>query len=242
MASGPVDILLGERKLVAWWKLDETRGANVVDLSGSGFNGALAGNPQWKPSGGKIGGALQFDGNGDHVEVASQPSSLDLTTQITVAAWIKVNKFDKKWQAIVTKGDTAWRLHRNKDNTDTMSFGCTGLRSGPYAWGAKIDGKKNVNDGRWHHVAGVYDGSRVCLYVDGALDGSEPAWGTIATNSYPVWIGGNAEKPDENYRAWDGLIDDVRIYNYALSQTELAAIYSDTKPVTVAEAALDTTP
>jgi hypothetical protein len=82
----------------------------------------------------------------------------------------------------------------------------------------------NVNDGRWHHVAAVYDGARVSLYADGRLDMSVEAAGTTRTNDYKVFIGANAEKPGRN---WNGLIDDVRIYSCGLNAEELARIHRE---------------
>jgi beta-galactosidase len=82
-------------------------------------------------------------------------------------------------------------------------------------------GKRNVNDGQWHHVAGVYDGSKMYLIIDGEVDSSQSASGRINTNSQPVYIGNNAEM---NARFWNGLIDDVRVYNYALGIEEVAAL------------------
>lgn len=94
----------------------------------------------------------------------------------------------------------------------------------PGALVGSLFGTVGVNDGRWHHVAAVYDGSRVSLYADGQLDMSVEAAGTIRTNNYRVFIGANAEKPGRN---WNGLIGDVRIYSYGLSAEELVEIYRD---------------
>ena len=79
----------------------------------------------------------------------------------------------------------------------------------------------NVNDGQWHHIVGVYDGAKLCLYVDGRLDNSVEVSKSIDTNDAPVCIGGHSEKGE---RCWNGLIDEVRIYDYALSQNEIAAL------------------
>lgn len=81
----------------------------------------------------------------------------------------------------------------------------------------------NVNDGKWHHISGVYDGSKMYLYVDGALDNDGSATGTIGTNNQPVYIGENSEMPG---REWNGLMDDVRIYNSALDPNEIKALAS----------------
>jgi hypothetical protein len=155
------------------------------------------------------------------VDVGKDPA-FDITQQITVSAWIKVNAFDKKWQAIVTKGDSAWRLQRNSDS-NTLEFACSGLVVPGTKWG-DIHCTVDVNDGQWHHAVGTYDGSQICLYVDGKLDVSSTASGTININSQPVYIGVNSERPN---RFWNGLIDDVRLYSYALTADEVAALYED---------------
>jgi beta-galactosidase len=92
-------------------------------------------------------------------------------------------------------------------------------------WGG-LYGNSSVNDGKWHHVAGVYDGQTMYLYVDGVLDSSQPASGPIGTNDEPVYIGENSEMTG---RHWNGMIDDVRIYSYALGETDIEALYSGQK-------------
>ena len=211
--------------LIAWWKLDETSGRDVEDFSGNGNIGKiLSGMPRWQSSGGKINGALLFDGKGDYVHLANE-SNFDFTGEVTVAAWIKVNQFDKEWQAIVTKGDSAGRLQRHQ-GTDALEFACTGLQvpgGSPYGG---LYGNKAVNDAKWHHVAGVYDGEKMYIYIDGIVDVSQPASGAIATNDQPVFIGENAEMTG---RFWNGLIDDARVYNYSLSEEQITALYNEGK-------------
>ena len=204
-------------KQVAWWRLDEQDGTAATDSAGDN-DGKLVGDPAWRPTDGKVGGALEFDGDGDYVEIADG-SDFDITQQITVAAWTKVNAFDKSWQAIVTKGDNSWRLQRDQE-TDGLEFACSGATVPHSRWG-DVHGTVNVNDGQWRHTVGVYDGDKLYLYVDGALDASVAATGKINLNDYPVLIGENAQMPG---RFWNGLIDDVRIYNYALSQDEISAL------------------
>jgi len=204
--------------LVGWWKLDEAEGTTASDSSGYGHAGTLMGSPVWQPSGGKVDGALEFNGNGDYVNLGRK-SNFDITELITVTAWIKVSRFENDWSAIVTKGDSAWRLQRDS-GTNCLEFACSGLNVPDTQWN-NILGKVNVNDGQWHHAAGVYDGSKLYLYVDGRLDVSSNAPGSINVNDYPVYIGENAE---ETERFWHGLIDDVRIYNYALGEGEILAL------------------
>ncbi len=206
--------------LVALWKLDEA-GGNIAKDSAGGNNGTLVGDPQWQPSAGKIGGALEFDGDGDFVKIGDE-SDFDLTDQITISAWIKVNQFDKEWQAVIAKGDSAWRIQRNQSD-DNLEFACTGLKIPSGAPWGNLYGKRSVNDGQWHHIAAIYDGSKMYIIIDGNEDSSQPASGRINTNNEPVYIGENSENTG---RCWNGLIDDVRVYNYALTKEEVTALSS----------------
>lgn len=226
-----------KNKLIAWWRLDEADGNDVVDSSGNGYSGRLFGNPRWKPTGGKFGGALEFDGDGDFVEIRNEPA-FDLTGPVTIATWLKVNTFDKRWQAIVTKGDSSWRISRTAEE-DTLAFHCTGIESVEGQWTFGIEGKKGVNDGQWHHAVGVYDCVKVSLYIDGVLDNSSEASGAIQTNDSVVIIGGNSEKIR---REWNGLIDEVCIIGGAINANAIHALYSGENPIKVAQTAIITVP
>ena len=210
-------------RMVGWWKLDEIEGRNVVDSSGSGLDGRLVGSAHIISDVAR-GNVLSLDGEGDYVDCGND-LRFDITGEITISVWFKVNKFDKPWQTIIAKGDTAWRLQRNRD-TDNIEFSCTGLDVPSDQW-SSVRGKREVNDGKWHYSVGVYDGEKICLYVDGELDVSAEATGRINTNSREVLIGENAEEPG---RFWNGLIDDVRIYSYTLNEAEIKILYADDGP------------
>ena len=124
------------------------------------------------------------------------------------------------WEGIVTKGNASWRLLATA-GAKTVYFASSGTTPNN-----DIYGTRNVNDGNWHYVAAVYDGTNLSLYVDGTLDVSKAASGSIWRNSDPVCIGyiANTGLPG-NYH-FDGLIDEVSIYSRALSSNEIAAIYS----------------
>ena len=78
-------------------------------------------------------------------------------------------------------------------------------------------------NGVWHHLAGTYDGTQLKLYVDGILQATQEHTGSIAPSIFNVNIGRNAECPD---RFYEGLIDDVGIYDRALSAETIAALAS----------------
>ena len=197
--------------LLGWWKLDEKEGNTAADSSGNGNDGTLVGNPQWRPQAGKIGGAIELGGKGDYVKIANE-SAFDITSQITIAAWVNITSVPQEWTGIVTKGDSAWRLSTTFAN-NVFHFGVSRENY--------LNGNTVVGSGQWHHVACVYDGSKMSIYVDGKLDVSQPRSGPIATNNFPVCIGENIELTGH---CWNGFIDDVRIYTYALSENEIAAL------------------
>jgi len=197
----------------AHWKLNESNGMIAEDSIGD-QTGSLQGNPKWQPDGGRIGGTLHFNGITDYVDCGNDPI-FNIEEQITISAWIKVNLFNKQWQAIITKGDTAWRLHRWNDDHSSLSWNCNGLDG---LDNGKLRGYIPVDDGQWHHVAGVYDGTMMYLYVDGVLDNFGPATGLIDTNTEPVYIGENSERTN---RHWNGWIDDLRVYNIALTREQI---------------------
>ncbi len=220
--------------LVGYWAFEDGAGYFASDRSGHGNHGILSSPsiPLWQPTGGRVNGALLFDGNGGYVTCGNS-QDFDLVKGLTVTAWIRVNAFNKDWQAIVTKGDSAWRLHRYS-NTNFIDFACNGLVGGNMEWGSTVWGSTSVNDGQWHHVAGVYDypASRVYLYVDGYLDGPNSVRvgsGGIATNTFDVYIGENAERRG---RLWNGLIDDVRIYPVPLTASQILSL-ANLKPPAV---------
>jgi hypothetical protein len=188
------------------------------DSSGNNSYAVLHSMPEW--SSGKINGTVKFDGTDDYAEVENE-SNFDITSRITVAAWIKVNAFDKAYQAIVTKGDNAWRIQRNA-STNTIEFACTGLPHNQYG---NVTGSKSVNDGQWHHLAGVYDGNNLSLYVDGVIDKSIHTSGWINTNNEKVLIGDNSQAAG---RYWNGWIDDVQIYNRGLDVNDVTLVKAGT--------------
>jgi hypothetical protein len=205
--------------LVGLWEFD----GDTLDSSGLNNHGTASGNPLFVP--GKVGQAISLDGADDYIDCGTS-SAFDLTDGITVGCWIKVSAFDKTWQAIVTKGDNSWRIHRWSGGNG-INWAHSGLSP------LSIGGSTNVNDGAWHHIAGTYDGTNRVLYVDGQIDASDTPTGTISVSTHPVLIGENAQATG---RHWSGLIDDVRIYDYGLSREEIlylagldADLYEDMK-------------
>jgi len=193
--------------LVAWYRFD----GNALDSSGNELHGTEMGNPTYEA--GVFGQAISLDGDGDYIDCGLAPE-FDITDYITLTYWIKVVEFDKGWNTVISKGDDSWRSSRAGEN-NFMEAAVSGT-TGDYTYGVTL-----VDDDQWHHVGWVYDGTMNYLYVDGEVDATEASTGQINVSSYPLWIGDNSQLP---VSCWNGLIDDVQIYNRALSQEEVQII------------------
>ncbi len=87
-----------------------------------------------------------------------------------------------------------------------------------------IESTSIIPTNQWVHIAAVYDNTNMHIYINGIDENQNPTTIIVGTNNQPLQIGGWASNPDNN--RWHGLVDDVRIYNYALSATEIQYIYS----------------
>ncbi|MFZ2146404.1 MAG: LamG-like jellyroll fold domain-containing protein [Sedimentisphaerales bacterium] len=217
MQIAEVELLgvLGVPGPVAHWTLDDGEGTIAADSSGNGFDGILMGDPQWAI--GVLGGALDFDGDGDYVDCGTNATINGLNEAITASAWINIRSVTTAWMTVMAKGENAWRIAVNNLTTG-MHFGFSG---GDRGWQA-ANSATELPLSEWHHVAATYDlqnGGRI--YIDGIEDGSNPDLGGVQMNEMPFLIG---ENPEATGRFFDGLIDDVRIYGRALSADEVSEL------------------
>jgi hypothetical protein len=207
------DIPITDPSLVGWWKLDEGMGTTAVDWSGHRNHGTINGDPQ--SVAGYDGGALEFDGSGDYVNCGNGPS-LQIQDAITITFWFKVEAFQNTWEAFLSKGDNSYRASRGGGDGDATHLGISGTSvGGGNGW---FNGNVIVTDNQWHHWAGTYDGAEGKIYIDGVLDVTSPGTGQINISSYELWIGTNSQNTG---RLLHGLMDDVRIYNKALTVEEI---------------------
>lgn len=195
--------------LLAYYALEN----NTYDSSGNELHGTLAGDPTFVK--GAVGMALDFDGVGDYVNCGNSPL-FDLTEQFTVAAWVSIRSVPGEWLTVIAKGDGAWRISTNS-STRRMHFGITDRSGYRETHAANSNTVLPLNE--WHHVCGTYDlqnGARI--YIDGELDGTNPNTAGINRDAFNVYIGDNSQWTG---RFWDGLIDEVVIYDRALSEGEV---------------------
>ena len=199
--------------LVGWWRLDEGTGTTVADFSGAGHNGFFAeGTPEWVE--GKFGNALKFDGN-NKVEIPDHPD-FHLTDAVSMALWIKPEAGQPAYAKpfIKQKGTTEYPYAIQYNSSGE------GIRATVNA-SARFDSSQTPNfPGEWGHLCMTYDGSAVLLYKDGEEAGRIDASGELQQNDLSLSIGGRLGS-GQNFI---GIIDDVYLYNHALSVDEIQAV------------------
>jgi len=201
--------------LAAYWKFDETSGETAFDSTGNGNDGAFVGDPKWIP--GKLGGALEFDGD-DYLNCGNGPS-LQIQDEITIAFWFKVEAFSNTWEAFMAKGDNSYRTSRGGGTGNATHLGISGTSTGGgNGW---FNGTVVVTDNQWHHMAATYDGAEGRIYIDGVLDVTSPGTGQINISTFDLYIGENSQATG---RFLHGLLDEMRIYSRALTESEILGV------------------
>ena len=203
-----------DKSLVLYLTFGEGKGDIVADVSFYHNNGVIKGDPDWVA--GKAGFALEFDGDGDTVEIAHD-DSLNITTAATMAMWVNVpTAGEEEYQAGIEKGtwDDAgeYSLYPVYEGRSTvvqfaeLPDDCDDMTTG-----------RDIQDNEWHHLAGTWDGQTISLYIDGELEKSCECAGELGTNTKKLYIGSRMGE----LRFFTGTVDEVRIYNRALTQKEI---------------------
>jgi hypothetical protein len=215
--------------LVAAYGFDEGSGTSAADASGNGNTGTLSGGAAWSTSG-HSGNALSFNGSTGRVAIADA-DSLDLTTALTLEAWVRPSALSD-WRTVVLKernGGIVYSLYAN--NSGDRPAGQVDVGGEQNAVGAA-----KLPLDTWSHLAVTWDGAMLRLYVDGVESGSKAVTGSLVDSSGPLDIGGNTVWGEH----FAGLIDDVRVYNHALSASDVQADMA--QPVGGGAPAADTQP
>ncbi len=232
---------------VGYWKFDEGYGSTVNNSGnvGSTLNGNFGtGNsaPTWTNDG-KFGKALSFDGSDDYVGLGDA-ASLNPTTQITMSVWVKMDDAGtdlSQNQYFISKSTSNQTASTNSYNLLMVNSGGAGADT-DYLYmlisdGTNIQGTGNypgvsmdeLSPSQWYHVVGVYDGSYLYLYLNGELKGKEATTltGNIVDLATETRLGGRGD----NTRQFDGTMDEVKIYNFALTADEVKSDYNRGKAI-----------
>jgi hypothetical protein len=217
----------GPGGLVLYLPFDAPDKSGVIrDASGAGNDGRVYG-ATWVAEG-KFGGAYHFSITNLTDRIVIPNSDLLNPDYVTVSAWIKTSDTDGFWNRIVDKDfRNAYCLALGGDYNGKADRGRLDFESSRGA----IKTGRALNDNQWHHVAAVYDGKVVQCYLDGTGPGRpvrNP--GPLKKSTWDLCIGNSVvDYETGEFIAYDGLIDEVRIYNRALSAAEIKALATGTQ-------------
>ena len=206
------------------WQFDECNGSTLYDASGLQNNGTLtiggtggqsvvgtcdtASSAWGNGNAGRFNSALSLDGT-DDVANLGNPGAFQNFSQLTVSAWIKGSSFPNSDTDVIISKDTSGFYFGVYDKK--LRFRSSDLTSDT------TDGTTTLSNDTWYLATATWDGSNVRLYLDGKLETTEAGTGTIAENSLTIKVGSF----DSSTLMFNGLIDDLRLYNYALGQDQI---------------------
>lgn len=207
-----------DESILFYFTFDQDDGKMVKDLSPRHNDGFIKGNP--KRVEGVFGSALELNGITDTIEIPHN-DSLNINSVVTMEMWVQLvagGKTDN--QAGIEKGGWEpgeYSLYANYVPGNAVAVQFNDL---PVDCGDANSGKlgRNIQDGKWHHIAGTWDGKKISIYTDGNLDISfDCSGGPLSKNNKSVYIGSRTG----DQRFLQGIVDEVRLYNRALSKDEI---------------------
>lgn len=194
--------------LVAYYPFD----GDATDASGNGNHGTMHGTRPTADRKGRLGSAILF-GSGNYISVPSSPTLNSPTNEITIAAWVRVGYwYGSSLAPLLCKGNVQYRFQLSRstercflfDGSSYADCPCTPIR------------------GEWHHIGASYDGATFRTYVDGVLTGERSILKSITASNFELFIGWD---PPQN-KWFLGAMDELRIYDRALSDEEMSALYA----------------
>ena len=223
-------------KPIAWYKMDECQGSTVGDWSMNGNTGNISIGPSgsqtilgtcsagtsaaWTNGAlGRWNSSLNFDGIDDYVDIGTAPTIAGSFNTTTISAWINVTGGTGTWRAIVSPADSH-HFHFQIRNNNMLEIYFYGPGIGTIS--TTLFDSSNYN--KWFHIVGIWDGAYAKLYINGKLESQSTAGsGTISAATTDLTIG-RGYGPG---RYFSGQIDDVRIYNYALTSEQVKQVYNN---------------
>jgi len=236
-ASFSDDLSYLSEGLVGYWKMDESSDGSgaVTRVDSSGNGNDLTDNNTTASGAGKFGNGGDFENSAsedEHLSIINgSQTGLDITGNITIAGWYKFESINPPY------GPTIASKTLEKTTDDSLGYvlqleqgGSSGrvrfkTSSAGTSWDGVVTGSTWTSADEWHHIVGVYDGSYLRVYLDGSSDTTPVAYSDgIFDNSGDFMIGAT-DFESGTVCEFDGLIDDVRIYNRALTSSEVEKLY-----------------
>jgi hypothetical protein len=214
------DASISVRGPVAAYSFDEGEGETVEDLTGDGHTATIEG-ASWSTQG-RYGGAMEFDASEEDVLKVPDSPELDFSEEFTLEAWVHPSGEESSWAPIIAKqqggGKGAHRyaywLH---ESWEGANYPAGGFETSTEGQDREAGPSEHLSENHWTHLAITFDGAKLRLYVDGELVKDESTTGMAQLTEGDLQIGGSTEHGD----FFNGRIDEVRIYNRALSEQEV---------------------
>ncbi len=219
VSTGPTNGLVG------YWSFDSAYLSGLTIFDQSGYGGDMTSNATTSVTG-QLGQAQLFDGSSSYANVATTGSTqrYDLVGDLSLSLWVKTTNSTRA-EALISRysasgSGSGYLLRTNAGGTVELLLGVANVAGGS----SLATDVTKINDGNWHHVAAVIHlGTTVTFYVDGALSSNVAINSTAATADSFFQLGVNSWVPYGNY--FTGTMDEVRIYNRALSASDVASLY-----------------
>jgi len=216
---------------VGWWKLDEGSDVNAYDVSGNGNKGTLTGSPEW--STGQLGKAVTFNDTTQSVDM-NNASAVDFADaqDFTIEAWVNRSSAGTNDVIIAKKNDqttaAGYILYLEQSTPDINFVAADGTDQ------FSVNGTTTIPGTGWHHIVAVYDddsASNTTIYLDGRND-KESTSGTIGNvNSLSNAVDFRVGSESDDGNPFNGSIDNVKVYNFAMSAAQAAYAYNRGGPI-----------
>jgi hypothetical protein len=216
-SSSDALVVPGADNLVGWWKFDESTGASASDSSMNGENGTLNGGQSFSGNGlnGKINRGLFFNGSSDYI---SAPFSSDLNPDLfSLTLWAKVTGSQGAYRTPISSRDSGLGFIIYATNANIWS-----LWTGSGVGYSSTNGAAVVLN-QWTFVCATYDGTTLTLYIDGE-DSNSSGNPYLKNTARELRIGAGNNEAGATY-FFHGALDDIRVYNRALTVSEITTIY-----------------
>lgn len=209
---------IDSKSIVGIWLFDDNKKA--LDSSKNGNDGEIKGKLDLVD--GKFGKALQFPGVKDNVIEVKHNDSLNLST-FTFTMWVKLQDTGTYQSVLIKTADGLTENYSGYIYDSKKVFWTRFTSGGATKWGFQQFGVTQVTDDKWHHLAGTYDMKSVKSYVDGKVEADAPFEGKPDNSAGPLTIGGCTGMP---YPV-KGLMDDVGLFNVALTADDIKSVIND---------------
>lgn len=210
-----------EKGLIAYWSFDEGKGAKVKDMSGNGLDVEI-GSCEWAK--GKVGGALLFNGVDSVIPIDGGENKLAMSKALTISAWAKFNDLEN-YQEIFNDNQMFLRKDSPQEGDKFSLFiktpdGSPEPRANVAEIACEVD--------KWYFVAATWDGKACTIYLNGKAEGKSDRPAPLTDELVTPTIGGG-EQTNVSGNAFNGIIDELKIYNRCLTADEIKAAFAAVK-------------